>query len=384
MRILGFVLLVAALFARPVLACGGPATPIQETISPSESQAKFTIEVRGEPDRHAILVEPWPQGFVRLTSAKKERTFVPSWEIRAILDDQGRDRTKEVLVDRETLGQLPVEPSAPTAEPPPVITTPISSFVVRKDSILVASRVERIGSEKLVVTRVDGVSQPLPTYQVQWIRGLDGQDYTSAVVWKGKRVEEAPILVGYPAAHRSLRSLRGQPMPYRSIFPLIQGGALGFVGGDHGYYDRGATIVGELGVMKNLNPRYALGASAFLAADGRLQRYGVKSRARLWLTRDAALDFAPGILAVDDQPDWTTYAPGFTAEASLSIADLVMISTSVESFREALDYPGGRIYGQTMTSWYFGIKLGGELAFPGLLAAVAMRPAETFRAVRHF
>jgi len=379
MRILGFVLLVAALFARPVLACGGPAMPTQETISPSESPTKFTIEFRGEPGRHAILVEPWPQGFVRLTSAKKERTFVPSLEIRAIRDDQGRDRTKEMLVDRETLAQLPVEPSAPAAELPRVITTPISSFVVRKDSILVASRVERIGSEKLVVTRVDGVSQPLPVYRVRWIRSLDGQDHTNSALHRGKVVKDVPILVGYPATRVNFRKLRGQPMPYRSVFPLIQGGLLGFLGGDGDGYERGATAVGELGAMKNLGTRYAFGISGFLAADGRYQRVGIKSRARLWLGRNCALDFAPGIMGADDSdPQWTTYAPGFTAEAALSIADLAVLSTSVESFRESVDYGPGQRYEQTTTSWHLGIKLGGELAIPGMIAAVGLRPRGSY------
>jgi len=386
MRILGFIFFVAAAFARPVLAWDRTDPHTGRPPPASSVSSSFTIHIRDGSDLQAVLVEPWPRDFVRLTTTRKERTFVPFSKILAIRDGEGRDRTGDVLVRRETLGQAPLEPGAPPAEPPRVITTPISSFVIRKDSVLVASRVERIGSEKVVVTRVDGVSQSLPTYWVRWIRGLDGQDYTSAVVRKGKRVEEAPILVGYPATHWNFRRLRGQPMPYRSVFPLIQGGALGFLGSDDDYYRRGATAAAEIGVMRNLSRQFALGINGSLATDGRYQRYGIKSRARLWLTKDVALDVAPGIIGVDDSnPNWSTYAPGFTAETALSIADLIVLSASVESFREVMYAGTGMRYEQTNTSWYLGVKLGGELAIPGMIAVIGLRPHEfapTYRTIQ--
>jgi len=332
------------------------------------------MELKGGNRLTAVMVEPWPGEFVRLTNAKQERTFVPFSKVLAIRDDKGRDRTKDVLVHREVVGELPAIPSA-LAEVPRVITTPITSFVVGKDSVLLASRVERSGSERITATRVDGAQRSMPSYQVRWIRSLDGQEHKSEVLDHGKVVEDDPILIGYPGVRKSM-SLRGAPAPIRSAFPMIQGGVEGLVEGPR-HNVRGASAIMELGAMMNLNPRWSTGATAFLAKDMSLTRTGSKWRARFWFSRAVSIDAAPGvILGLADYDRGSLTNPGYTGEVALNFKDLVSITGGVEKFQASYSSRGEwshvtNTWEETNTSWFFGVKLGGELGVPAIISAMA-------------
>lgn len=365
-------------FLLTLFLCGVTSPVVQATETPSQ----IVIELKSGEEIRAVLVEPWPQDFIRLTNATEERTFVPLSKIRAIRDDQGRDRTKDVLVRRQTVGKAPSEP-IPPADTSRVITTPISSFVVQKDSVLVASRVERIGSERIVATRVDGIPQSLPAYEVRWIRGLDGQDYRNAVVNHGKAVEENPILVGYPGPRSSSYGLRGRPKPECSGFPFVQAGFLGRLSSEQRYIDPGTTALVQVGGMKNIDRHWSLGANGFFGTDRLFTRVGFGPRGRLWITPSATVDAAAGILyadALEDGGHSSTAKPGYSAELAIGFKDLVSATAVLESFDETYqvrgEFPLGRsspiTFHEHHTSVLLGIKFGGPLSFPAFIAAMAL------------
>ena len=128
-------------------------------------------------------------------------------------------------------------------------------------------------------------------------------------------------------------------------------------------------VTSDLGFMRNLNRRYAMGASHFVGFDNNGEfRGGLKLRVRRWLTDKTAIDFCPGILLWDSNAQYQT--PGFTGSVDLKLEEWFALSLVFDYRR----YPRGentfdqlRYVAESAndTGVYIGMKSG---SYPGLIA----------------
>jgi hypothetical protein len=89
-------------------------------------------------------------------------------------------------------------------------------------------------------------------------------------------------------------ALRGRPLPWKRSFPIIQGGFLWSLTHPDPYGEAEVLAVVDLGAMRNLSPRAAVGGTFSLSGSEDYLRIGFKPRLRRWLTRTTSADFALG------------------------------------------------------------------------------------------
>ena len=125
---------------------------------------------------------------------------------------------------------------------------------------------------------------------------------------------------------------------------------------------RNVLASAELGGMRNLSPKFALGASASVGLLSHLY-LAVKPRARFWINQSTALDVAPGL----------TLAGGggpvrFTADATVMFNDRIGIT--VQSFVLPVTTYGqnGAVTTRQKLSLYAGLRLASKLGVYGAAA----------------
>ena len=159
---------------------------------------------------------------------------------------------------------------------------------------------------------------------------------------------------------------RGQPAPACTAFAITEfGGALGS-GHDYSFeghsVERG-MVFWELGLMRNLGSRSALGGTVLLTSRFSL---GLKARYRHWLGRGFSLDVAPGLTVYDER----NYAqvPAFTGHVTLNYGDWIsiggMLETSAFDPAPFLGWPAA-----TITKPFLTARVG---SYPGLIGGAGL------------
>ncbi|GEM_PF-1058384 len=132
-------------------------------------------------------------------------------------------------------------------------------------------------------------------------------------------------------------------------------------------FKRRHFFTSDLGLMTNLNARYAIGASHFIGMDnGGEFRGGFKIRVRRWLGAKSSLDLSTGMLL------WNTHFnpkhPGFTAGVHFNMRDWFALTVLLESIRlQPSGYlPPVQVISdpRSDTAFYVGVKTGST---PGLI-----------------
>lgn len=139
------------------------------------------------------------------------------------------------------------------------------------------------------------------------------------------------------------------------------------VGGRH-------LLRSELGVMYNLNPRYAVGFTHYLGWDvGHVLFGGVKLRARRWLSDRSSIDVSGGVILWSSEGDQIEQ-PSFIGGASMNFSpwqsvDLTVTSMSTQPFDYTFYDAGGVPYrGYSPRHRALGVHLGHTIASkPGLV-----------------
>ncbi|HEX5031167.1 MAG TPA: hypothetical protein VFX78_06895, partial [Candidatus Eisenbacteria bacterium] len=199
--------------------------------------------------------------------------------------------------------------------------------------------------------------------KIDRILGDQTSDVLKEGVTAGKQKEKKNKASGKPF-------LRGQPLPELRRFLMVQSGVLVRTDGNSDSEDGHGWL--DVGGMKNLSPRYALGGTLGVADDGKsYTRITVKPRLRTWLGRGYAIDVAPGIFfptgdAVVD--DFTKVGSvGFTGELAFVASDWAAVTYVVEVIETEKDYYAyGLSTPLTSTSGtevfhYIGLKAGGAV-----------------------
>lgn len=172
---------------------------------------------------------------------------------------------------------------------------------------------------------------------------------THALCWRGKRLAECrsflitEVGISYPLTN-----------------PTMTGGY--------------AVVSGDLGWMKNISERAAVGSTAHarLGISDEYARAGVRARYRRWLGRSNSVDLSPGIILVNRDTNPLEYhLPGLVASATFNLGAVAGLSLEADYGRYSrLEFVPPGVYERrrfTDVTWRAGWKLGGV---PGTIAMV--------------
>jgi len=167
---------------------------------------------------------------------------------------------------------------------------------------------------------------------------------------------------------------RGHPLPQCKSFMVTEFGVYYRLVASpkpaSGSFEEGAFwTTMDLGWMRNISQKYAAGGSFFVGTDVENKvRIGMRAKIRRWLRPDLSLDFAPGVLYGLQSEDSHL---GFSGQLGLNLGDWASAVTEVNVIRVS-SWAGSPYYWRytrdTVTSWYFGFKLG---SYPGLVGGIA-------------
>lgn len=182
---------------------------------------------------------------------------------------------------------------------------------------------------------------------------------------------------------------RGSAPPGCRDFILTEAGASASLSGD--LPDAGTALTWDLGYMRNLGSRSAVGGSFYLRAySAEWLTVGFRPRYRHWLGRRTALEIGPGlVLSSGGDFGGVNQAPplafgSLNTSLALTYGDLVAVTLEFDALRfEDSDTPPawsweyyvpGSVEGGTHSAWYAGARFGGWLGpvATGALLGVAM------------
>ncbi len=143
-------------------------------------------------------------------------------------------------------------------------------------------------------------------------------------------------------------------------------------------YDDAFLFSWELGLMKNITPRYALGGTFYTAVDDEGSRVGIKARIRRWLSRELSIDLAPGILIAKISGDYERY-PAFTGHIGFNYTPMLSVVTQLEiiPFKANLFDPVSQSFRRfrgNEVSWFVGIKLCSEIGVGTGIVGILLVP----------
>lgn len=124
----------------------------------------------------------------------------------------------------------------------------------------------------------------------------------------------------------------------------------------------------EVGVMRNVSSRDAVGAAVLAGADANGERIALKGRYRRWMRGNSAMDVGAGLMFArraepyaDPQTPGNLHVPvaGITGDVALGLTDWVGVSVRGDLLVDQDGEPANAVYG--------GVKLGTR---PGVVATV--------------
>jgi hypothetical protein len=137
----------------------------------------------------------------------------------------------------------------------------------------------------------------------------------------------------------------------------------------------------DLGYMKNLSTKNAVGVTGYGLVNDDITRLGIRPRYRRWISHNSSIDISPGILFSGEDTAIDYDPPGFVLGVTGNMKDLIALTLETEysRYRDYTSTPGGTGY----SDWTIrggaklgsGLGLAGAAAFFGLLILVAANVA---------
>lgn len=203
--------------------------------------------------------------------------------------------------------------------------------------VLSASRVTALPNGLLRIVGADGSTRHVSLARVKRIEDENGNDRFLEVMDSGKTLRQGspppPVQARRP---KRWRTFQFEPAPRSECggfmvtevewLRRVEGAS--HVSGD-AWYERL-----DLGAMRNMGPRIALGGTAFLHGSANQGQLGLEARWRYWVSRQVGLDVAPGVIFLSEQssgPDFR--GPGVVARIGVTAADIVGLSVQITSVR---------------------------------------------------
>jgi len=191
----------------------------------------------------------------------------------------------------------------------------------------------------------------------------------AAMLVPGSRLFAGPSLHARPLPEGRSFFITTFGYDYRVTQPLTVSST--YVGYDSATYVSYSTPSGrhilssELGIMHNLNPKYALGFTGYLGWDiANTLHGGLCVRGRRWLDREKSIDVSAGALLLGANNEEFVY-PGFVGTASMNFNDWENVKLTVTALR-ITTYPATSQ--PTEVGAFLGYQIGGK---PGFVTTVA-------------
>ena len=155
---------------------------------------------------------------------------------------------------------------------------------------------------------------------------------------------------------------RGRPLPFCTAFAITEFGVARASENDPDFlvvpHVEPTVVFWELGVMRNIGARSALGGSVLFTSRFSI---GMKARYRQWLGREFSLDVAPGLTLEQEGPSIRT--PSFTGHIGINYGDWLGLGAMLETTRFGA-YPFLGVPPTTVTKKFVVLRLG---SYPGLI-----------------
>lgn len=176
---------------------------------------------------------------------------------------------------------------------------------------------------------------------------------------------------------------RGRTLPTCRAFAITEFGYGRAIGNDFdlgfGHHVEPHVIFWELGALRNLGVRSALGGTVLLTSRA---SFAIKGRYRQWLSPEFSLDLAPGLTVIDDRSSART--PAFTGHLALNYGDWLSLGAMLETSRFAADPFNGQPAKSSTKPFfilragsYAGAVTGGVVGALAGLAAILIKPGDT-------
>lgn len=170
---------------------------------------------------------------------------------------------------------------------------------------------------------------------------------------------------------------RGHPYPETKSFLITELGVMYRL--DRYPYQLSTSrlaVTFDLGWMKNLGTRHALGFSGYAMPADQTTRLGIRGRYRRWLSRSTSIDVSPGIILGGEDSAIEYDPPGFVLGGTLNAGDLIAVMVDAELARNwtfaEQDPPFTTRVTKTDVTWRAGAKLGSGLGLVGSVAIVGL------------
>jgi hypothetical protein len=176
------------------------------------------------------------------------------------------------------------------------------------------------------------------------------------------------------SARTSHFSWRGHPLPKCSSFLISEFGVHYLLNpGPLGEREQLYFVTEDLGYMRNLNERSAVGGLIHLGANSDRAALGPAIRYRRWLSGTMAADLSVGADVIglfNDENRYALDAPAPWVEAGVSAGDLLSLTVRGEHWKGLDRNP--LTGSQSKTTWHMGAKLGSYLGPLGTLGTVVL------------
>ena len=242
---------------------------------------------------------------------------------------------------------------------------------------LQAVRVRPASFDMVAVEMSDSQIRYLPSNRIRAVMDWRGSDRTAALLERRETIpssyDPVPDEIGPRQRHISALTWRGRPLAETRSFMITEFGVLARIddypyGGD----DSRIQFSFDLGWMKNISPRDAVGGSGYAVVSDPTTRLGLRARYRRWLSRGSSIDVSPGVLLGGEDSAIEYDPPGFVLGATLNAGDLVALTVDAEYAKNldlVHDTPPLQWEKRTDVAWRAGAKLGSGL---GLLGAAGL------------
>ena len=259
--------------------------------------------------------------------------------------------------------------SARASEPPP---TAVVRVVLTDGDTLQASRVRPASLDMIAVEIPDSKIRYLSPNRIRAVLDSRGVDRTAAVLKHRQTVpsRDDPEANGREGPRRlPALTWRGRPLAETRSFMITEFGVLERID-DYPYLggDSRIAISFDLGWMKNISERGAVGFSGYALVSDPTTRMGIRGRYRRWLSRKTSIDISPGVLLSGEDSGIEYDPPGFVLGATLNAGDLVALTVDAEYARNldlVHDTPPLQWEKRTDVAWRAGAKLGSGLGLLG-------------------
>jgi len=249
--------------------------------------------------------------------------------------------------------------------------------ILDEGDTLRATSIKPASFQTLAVTLEDSSIRHIPSARVRTVLDSEDRDRTSLVLEDRRSLPLSPAEARQLTLDKSERHhticWRGQPRAYCGGFVLTEFGAL--VRLDEYPYrgsDSRLAFTFDLGYMKNISDREAVGLTGYALLSDPTTRLGVRARYRRWIKRRLSVDVTPGIILGGEDNAIEYAPPGFVLGAAINAGDLFSVTVDAEYARNrdlVHDTPPLEWNDRSDVAWRAGARLGSGL---GLLGAAGL------------